>query len=553
MKSSSKVDTLDINLYNYFMWDKIIGPTIIFFSSVVILLLGYYKIPISYYQQIILILLIILLIIFSRFSKLFSPTALSYVTLFLSSLFVQALLVSTGGIFSPFLILFHLFSLGTSFLINIQSFVSFLVFGLLVLFSDLWFNPNKLALLQEDPGKALLLGTSFIVIIPLALMITKIYHLKDQLSKMLGRQAKLGKDIVENLSELVVITDKNLKINFVNEALKKLLNLSDQELKSKALFDILNLKDLNGIEANGQILSIDNVLTENTTHIIGNLLLYTKSRAAPYKVTVQVRPIVDQTGKVEQLSFIITESQFSQDHLEHKDLDKAQALYKARFDNFKTQLKSTGLTKLSAQAELLSKIAQDLALAEELTDHPIKENAQLTDIALLSKQIGQAKQNFAKILGVNLKFSLPDSEQKEYNILAVPAPTEVSSSDFTIPADKRWVTILIEKLIEMAILLASAVKKPRVLVIPSRLSPDQISLIISGTFPKITTQQKDQLFTQYYGDLGANSNLGFGSGLEGFIAKSIATQLNIDLDIRHNPELSDLAFIIHFSQKTRST
>lgn len=55
------------------------------------------------------------------------------------------------------------------------------------------------------------------------------------------------------------------------------------------------------------------------------------------------------------------------------------------------------------------------------------------------------------------------------------------------------------------------------------------AFISSMTF---NDQEKDLLFTQYYGVLGTSTNLRLGSGLEGYLIKTVATIMNIPFYVK---------------------
>src|SRR5687767_15484927 len=94
-------------------------------ASLVTLLLVYFKVEISWLQRIVAVLLFVLLIFLNKFLNPNKQQKLSSITsqlfLFLGTLFIQLIVISTGGLKSPFLVMIHLFTLGVSFLINLPS------------------------------------------------------------------------------------------------------------------------------------------------------------------------------------------------------------------------------------------------------------------------------------------------------------------------------------------------------------------------------------------------------------------------------------------------
>lgn len=530
------------------MLDKILHVSAVFTSAAITIFLNYQHLGVVTYQQITAVLIILIIFISNKIPNIsnYSKNKARFILLgiiFLSSFFIQILITSTGGLFSPFFILFHLSAMTISFLVDNTTFVAFLVSFCLVSVLDLNLNPAKLELLKDDPGKALLLGASLLVIIPLAQFISKKYHLKEELSRMLSKEVKMNQGIFENLNDLVVITDKDLKVIFINDALKKILDVADNEVSLKNLLDILHLKQEDGSAVTEKSLSIDEIIVDRAGRILNNFLLYTNKKVTPFKVNIKIRPITDSESKISQLSFVITEgSIFGDLKEEHINLKKAEETIKLRFDNLKKQFEATISPALNIQTELLEKGQEDLSLAREIEDHPIKEQQSLNDVASIAKQVVAEKQKLAKDLQVPLTFNIATEDANDL---------DKSIFDYSVPIDGKWLKILISKVIDLSLLLSSGVKPAKVFLTATKISPLHINIVCSGNFPSLKEADKQLLLSLYYGNLSETTNLKFGSGLEGFIIKSIITQLNLDFEIRLNPKLNDLAFIIHFTQNAR--
>lgn len=535
----------------------------VFLSSVVTALLSYLRFSVTAYQQIIVLLMVLFIVVFGRLipttdrKEIKIQSSLQIFTLgvlFVSSLFVQLLVISTGGFYSPFLVMFHFYILGLSFLVNLRSSISFLIFGLGTLGFDLYLNPDHLALLLSDPGTALIYITSFIVIIPFAHFIASKYHVKDEIAKLLTKQVRVGDSILESLSELVIVTDLQLRIISVNEAFKKILNLDDSEIIGKSFFEVMALKDLNGNIANLQNLSIDRVMIEKTTRIIKGFFLYIPNKISPHKVVIQARPILDTNEQVEKLTFVINESDRIS-RLEdgaHSDLERSFVLQQQRFAQLKNDLKSGDINKLETEIELIKKIEEDISLVKELEDHSIMQSSKLINVALLANQQVATKQSLAKSLGVLLNFKLPDSEVKERSLVNLSVSgllTELPLSEFSIPIDARWLGVLISKLLEIAILVSST-NRGTVTLTVSHFTDVSINIAISFDGPNSLKNEEGYIFNRYFEGIKSTTNLGLGSGLEGYIAKSILTQLNIPLSLTID-ERSRLLFLIELSRLTR--
>ena len=151
----------------------------------------------------------------------------------------------------------------------------------------------------------------------------------------------------------------------------------------------------------------------------------------------------------------------------------------------------------------------------EIEDHPILENLALHELGQMIKGIYEAKKQFGATLGVNLRLE----------------PTQILSGfnfGFVAPVYTRWLGLLLQKLIDIELLIASGNPGGEVLIILEQ-NQEYVYIKMQTIAPEVIKGQELKLFTQYFADLGDKTNLKLGSGLEGFIAKTIATKLDIPL------------------------
>lgn len=497
--------------------------TIAFFIGAILsLLLSYLQISVNTVQQIVILLLIILLVFLDRFYvskiKASADPWFHLLLLFLSSLLVQLLILSTGGFFSPLLVLIHLYTLGISLLLNLRSSIVFLIFSLVILTASLRIDQKLANVFAQDPMSVILYLISFIIIIPLAQYLTRTYNLKGAVSKILGEHIRMGKileeSILASLSELVLITNQDLRILSVNDAMAKVTGVEPEDLAHHYLFDVLHLSDEKGKPADIASLQIDEAMEQRTTKIIENFYMYLYS-AKPTRVILQIRPIADLKGEISQIAFVITSAQ-NDDNQFHSYLDQSRLRHKALAGELKKALETTSPGVLQ-EFQLYGKSEDDLLTALEIGDHPIKETPALHDVSKMAEQAIEAKKEFATSLGVNLQFDSPKTNQ----YLSV----------FVAPVFTKWFDLLLRKLLDIAILLSSG-REPA--LVRLSLSTDNRDLYVSmiSTAPVLGKDEGQNLFTQYYGDWAAKTNLSLGSGLEGFIAKTISDELKIPLKVK---------------------
>jgi len=83
----------------------------------------------------------------------------------------------------------------------------------------------------------------------------------------------------------------------------------------------------------------------------------------------------------------------------------------------------------------------------------------------------------------------------------------------------------------------------------NRMAATPLLLILLLTPFKIDESDKSELFKENFGELGTTTYLRFGSGLEGFIIKSIQEQLGIPVNINFGTNPKRISFTIPLSKK----
>lgn len=514
-------------------------------SSLLSLVPVYYKLPPAITQAMIAFLVILMVLLFGHRilarSSLSQPSQFySLPFLFLGAWLIQLLVISTGGFFSPFLILIHLFTLGTGFLLNLRLAVIFVSLAVASLLLHSILNQDIASLVREDPFALLLYVFSFIIVLPLTQFLAYHYHLKDALFKVLKEYVQIGEkreeSILGGLSELVLVTNNKLQVISFNEAVSKSLKLAEGEIVNHSITKVLPLKDETGKKVDEDSFALANISPGKTSTIIDNLYLQTKIKPYPQKVTVQIRPITDSTGQVSQIIFIVTDASALTFREKHANTQQADAFRQRLLQEIKQTLLKARLGKAAAWAELLNETEEDILTVFEIEDHPFQTQDDFQDVAWIGQQAVAAKQKFAQDLGVELKFSLPEAEAAESAILRLRAGNypahSLPPSDFAVLIDRYWLELLLNKLISIAVLLSSGERSRQVELSINKMSKVTLTVTVAASSPLLSPQEQEELFTEYYGSLGSKTNLRLGSGLEGYIVKTITKQLNLPLELK---------------------
>jgi PAS domain-containing protein len=515
-----------------------IAGTTLSLASAYVLLLAHLTLSPRVLQQVLVIPTVILVIVFYYAAKnswkLFSDSFNLPIILFAVTVFLEMLIISTGGISSPFLILIHLVMVTISFLFSFPVALLFLIFSFMVIFIDMSFYQNVFTTLITDPSTMLLQLVSLIVIIPIAYIVSRQYHQKDIVFAFLKTKIATDEAIFRSLKELIIVTDADLHIISVNDAAAKSLQRSRSELLDKPLFDVLLLKD-----ATGQLLTRKSLFPQGNTQLQPNrrtdTLTLFQSPMMHRDVTLHVQTMKHLSNAINQISFVIS--------FPHTDissltvtLEEARARYDALVQGIKKKLSATKTSEVQTDMLLLEKIEQDTYTVRTIEDLFQKKTIAKIDIAKLCKQAVAQNQDFAKALHVNTTFALKDFGQKDIAPLTVKSypvtPEQLTGPFFTVSCDVRQVELIVKKLFDIAIFLAAPTDKPLVTVNVKRKQA-AIEVRIEGTCMTLDKKMLDDIFVPYYGRIAPQTTLQMGSGLEGFLVKQLTERLKIPLEVNY--------------------
>lgn len=526
--------------------------TVFFLSTLSVIILILFKVPVVNLDQIIISLILILLLILRR--SIFSPSHkgvavyLKLFLLFLCTLFVQLTVISSGAIYSPFLIVFYLFALGLSFLVDFKAALLFFIFSFILLISTLFLQPTLRQIFTQDPATPILYLVSYLTIIPLSQLLAEHYRLKDKISKILFKQINIQQSILAGLNELVFVTDLNLHILAINHAVENNFAVSQTQVENKDLLNIIFLKDIKNSLIDRYSLSIDRIIAEKTARMLPNLLLHFKNSTIPQLVSLTIRPVINAEGEVDQLVFIISPSQIIDENSEFSKIDFALIRYYALGQELQKQLSSS--PHLAFQVEMLKKMGEDIINFEELKHQHLNKGSKLADLAQLCQRIITAKQNWAQMIKVPLQFHYIDFGEKEVSV-HIPknlaglfvTPDALTSSVFTAPISIKWTDILLQKLLEIVILLSSSILSPKANLTIKKIE-GAVLITISAITQTLSSEDQTDLFKINYGRLANKSNLFLGSGVEGAIAQLISEQLEMPISVTFDQRYSTLSFLL---------
>lgn len=187
------------------------------------------------------------------------------------------------------------------------------------------------------------------------------------------------------------------------------------------------------------------------------------------------------------------------------------------------------------ESELIKKRQQDLLLFQQIKSGSINISKSITDTSQVCKEVVEENQSLARFLQIGLEFAQPVSYNKQ-----------ITPATFTVIVDKKLLKLTLQKLLEIGLFLSSPKKDAKNSITTLRVD-DSVEIVINFDYyiPDLTKQK--ELFIPNYGSLNSINNLKLGSGLEGFITKSIADQLNIPIKVITKPEEKQTSFVLYIN------
>jgi len=515
----------------------LISGILFFFSSGFVIIVDYFATSSRSFQKALVLPILFLIFALYRLPKILKNGFLNYeklLFLFWGNVFIQMLILSTGGLQSPFFILFHLSLIGLSLLFSFSTGLMFFVCSMIVIVIDNAFHQTIITVFLENPGSILLEAISFIVILPVAFIVSYKYHGRDWLFSLLRAKVTTDETILEHLNELIIVTDLNLRIISVNNAAEQIFMQSRSELLYEPLLNVLILKD-----EKGKLVTKETFFHEETISPLktdDTVFTLFQSGKQQKEVTVQIQPITDEEEHTNQISFIISYVQKNlslQTESAYIIGEKARVRYEALMENLKNTLQGKQTADLLEKTMLIEKIENDIYHLHILQDQKAKTEASFIDLAKLCRKITLLEKDFAKTFNVSIDFTLRNFGMKDITPYLAGnftiSPEEFTGPFFTVSCDVKKVELIVKKLLDLCILLASTEKNPQISVSIEKGGKDEAIIYITSNCPFISEENKSDLFSPYYRNLYKQTNLHLGSGLEGYLIKTACEMINITL------------------------
>jgi len=532
----------------------LIQSVVFILSSILSILLIYLSRSHQFYQQLIPILLILAIGIASRI-KSDSNSRLGFSklsVLLISSLLVQTVVLSSGGFYSPLLILLHIYTLGTILLLSSSSPIIYLVSSLGVLIFHISFDKNLNQFFQNDPWAVAIYALSIIIVIPLALYLSHSNSVKSKFNDLLRDYIEMSekrqKSILTAISNMVIITNTELKITSVNIAVERLLHISAQEVEGKPLNEVLFLKNQQGFTIFLDDLPIQQALTDKASHIVEGYSIETRIDTIPKPITIQIRPLTNPQGETTQVVFVLTDPLVKIGFNTHPTVNDALR----KRDLLLASLTSPKpLLALSATQiiVLITHIEEDILIAQEMEDHPLQEVIGFADLVSLTKQVVAQKSVFYQSIGNIPQVSFEDDDRSETAFLNLHSQElgQFKMSKYTVAVDRYLLKLVLEKMIDFAVLAGGPQNKIQIRL---SLLPENIKIEILMPSANLTQNDLLNFLNKNYPGIKL-PNLNKSSGLEGYIAGKISRTINLSVETALNPYKKTVTIALSVLKKAR--
>lgn len=512
----------------------------------------------QFYQQLIPILLILDIAVASRI-KSGQDAVLSrskLVVLFISSLLVQTIVISSGGLYSPLLILVHIFTLGAILLLGSSSPIIFLASSLGVLIFHISYDKNLYQFFQNDPWAVAIYALSIAIVIPLALYLSHSNSVKSKFNDFLKDYIKVSeqrqKSIMTALSNLVVVTDKGLSILSVNTAFERLLRLSTSQVINKPILEVIKLRDVQNNVVTVEMLPVKEAIADKATHFTEGYSLEISTQTLPKPVTIQIKPVADTRGQITQIIFVFTDPLVKIGFNTHPSVKEAVRKHDSLLSVVTGPQDKLPSFSVQLLILLIAHIEEDILTVQEMEDHPLQEVIGFVDLVVFTKQILDSKKMFYEFLGItpNLKFEDESKSEEAFLNMDKSELTQSTTalSKYSAPVDGYLLKIVLSKIIDLAVFITASAPHKN-LDINLHLADSNQTIVVDIQFPSGDLKEADlpNLFIKDYPRLKI-STLKDASGLEGYIADKVAKTVQMELSAGLNPVIKTATLSLALSK-----
>lgn len=467
--------------------------------------------------------------------------------------FINLLVLSSGGIASPFLVVTHFFAIAASFLISPGVSISFILATILIIIPHTFIDPSSGGLTNTSPLITLLYFVAYIALLPVSFTLAREYKIKEEWVNKLEKQIATSKTqedtLLKNIEDAVLVLNRKFEIMYLNEAVTKLFKYSNHAL-GKNFFSLFLIKDKEGRPVEKYNMPFDQILSSKTQSYIENIQIASENQDYT-RVDLKILPVIEGDNA---LGLILVIKDITNKQIAEKKEKNVAIIALARFvailnkqkrkfqELIKNPKKET-VEELLRQNIELEHLSQDFFYSLRLESGEIGSLSSLVDISEILEEIildekWRSLEKGVKIVPKNstnqlmplrsdLKITIPKRRFEKVYILANPA----------------WLRDSLGRLLEIIVLLTRQGQNVTVDV-----TRDNVLAQVTISSPiVIPAQDLSEIFNKFYGRLSNLKEFSQTSGLEGFIAKNLIDRLGGHITFETNPKVGLTSIKITFT------
>ena len=469
---------------------------------------------------------------------------------------INFLILSTDLLFSPFLILSHLFAIGLAFFLSLQTSFAYIFTTVAFIIFNLIAKNSLKIFITQDSFLAIIYSISYVGLFPFVYILAREYKVKGELNQILESQIATSKtqeeELLKDISDAVVVLNTYFDIIYINNSAHKLLKYGE-EIIGKNFFALFSFENKEGQTLQPFSLPLAQTLNSKIPSFIQDIRISTKDKSFIH-IKMRIIPAIsadkslglilvigDKNSQKEKTSLPTSSlNALARDHF-HKILTSQ----KQSLTTLQESLEKQNYETISSQNKQLTRAINDFILVQQIESGEIDAIQNLVDIAkILEKLITSS----LPPKGITIKVIDNNSQP---NILLPKQDAKLSQNKKTFPksyvlGNDDWITESIKKILQIAYFVTTPKSN---LEIGLKNEDGLVKIVIICQKSQIPTPYASHLLQKYYGQLRDFPNLSSASGLEGYISKYLLDRMGANVEVSAAPGKPSLTFTITFGAK----
>lgn len=473
--------------------------------------------------------------------------------LFFMALFIMLLIIATGGIISPLIVVLHITTIALAFLLTFPIAMAFLAAALTSIFAQ-YYLAYKAHTLVIDPALLIIQLLSLAALIPFSSVISKRYHLKGKIADYLFAQLSLRKNeevsILENIDEGVITLARDFSIIKMNKTGENLTEFGDKQIRGKNFFDVFKFFDQDKNPIGKDKFPIGQLSSKLTSFSESNLYVCKKDGTL-YNIGFKFSSVLGSLGKIEEFLFVFGKTK------QDAPSGTSGKVLLGSFNSFEKLVSE--INKNIESLDIHDPNSPGLNILPHLKRNSKRMAHAYKNLELLYKL------SMGEIPGLLSDLDVGDTVRKmigQMEDLSLQYQVSfINSAPLSPPLPIKTNRIIFEeaigKIIELAIFIA-AQSPEKFIIVSTGSSPENIFVFVKiSSYNNFPWEKAGELVKPFFGSLSDNHELAQASGLEGYLAESLLKEKGISGGITgskfedglHNPQLI-LTVVLPFSNKS---